>query len=397
MFSIVTPVLNGMPYLPHAVRSVAQASSQIEAQHIIMDGGSTDGTLEWLQDNQDYGYEIHSGRDKSQSEALIKGFERAHGKYLGWLNADDLLEPDALLKASEAFSTSEAWVAVSGAALVINGHDEIIGSPRHCPPANWVHSWATYKTSLSLRPFSTGCLPPCRRNQPSIKNFAMDVDLWLQLAKHGPIHVLKNEVLSRVRIHEGAKTVNNQDATAREDLLVRLRHGMPPLLRKMDCICRSELFLPLPSAFPKGRPQNRGFSKKKRLIAHHEPPYCTDTFDSKRPRRGPSFNGQHAQPRCARHPFVAVARKPSSPHLSGWAASRRPIGRAGPSFFKRPSDHRSLARAPGAVRTRMVVCLTPSPVRSLGGRAAPFLPSVTANVSPAKSSSCNVRKQRLRH
>ena len=54
----------------------------------------------------------------------------------------------------------------------------------------------------------------------------MDVDLWLQLAKHGPIRVLKNDILSRVRIHKFAKTVQNQDATAREDLKVRLSHGM---------------------------------------------------------------------------------------------------------------------------------------------------------------------------
>ena len=227
MFSIVTPVLNGMPYLPHAVRSVAQASSQIDVQHIIMDGGSTDGTLEWLQDNQDYGYEIHSGRDKSQSEALIKGFERAHGKYLGWLNADDLLEPDALLKASEAFSTSEAWVAVSGAALVINGHDEIIGSTKALPTGELGSLLGNLQNIPQPSTFFRRDVYHRVAGINPRLNFAMDVDLWLQLAKHGPIHVLKNEVLSRVRIHEGAKTVNNQDATAREDLLVRLRHGMP--------------------------------------------------------------------------------------------------------------------------------------------------------------------------
>ena len=54
----------------------------------------------------------------------------------------------------------------------------------------------------------------------------MDVDLWLQLSKQGPVHVMKNVVLSRVRIHAKAKTVKNQDATAREDLIVRLKHGL---------------------------------------------------------------------------------------------------------------------------------------------------------------------------
>ncbi|MBL92829.1 MAG: hypothetical protein CMH56_13575 [Myxococcales bacterium] len=226
MFSIITPVLNGMPYLPQAVRSVAEASEGVVVQHIIMDGGSTDGTLRWLEDNQDYGYEIVSGKDSSQSEALIKGFERAHGRYLAWLNADDLLEPDALAKVHRAFSTSDAWVAVSGAALVINGENEIIGSTKALPNGELSsllgHLQNIPQPSTFFRRDIYNLVAGINLNL----NYAMDVDLWLQLAKHGPIHVMKNEILSRVRIHDGAKTVNNQDATAREDLMVRLKHGM---------------------------------------------------------------------------------------------------------------------------------------------------------------------------
>ena len=63
-----------------------------------MDAGSTDGTQEWLRENQDLGYELIIGPDQGQSDALQKGFSKAHGAYLGWLNADDLLEFGALKK-----------------------------------------------------------------------------------------------------------------------------------------------------------------------------------------------------------------------------------------------------------------------------------------------------------
>ena len=226
MFTIITPVLNGMPFLPEAVHSIATESENLPIQHIVIDGGSTDGTLQWLKDNQDLGYEICTEPDHGQSDALRKGFDKAHGEYIGWLNADDILESGALKKVLKAFEENRDCVAVSGAALVINEKNEIIGSTKALPDGD-LHSLLTqlqnipqpstfFRRDIYLR--TTGI---------NLKlDYAMDVDLWIQLAKHGPIHVLKNDVLSRVRIHQLAKTVQNKDATAREDLKVRLRHGM---------------------------------------------------------------------------------------------------------------------------------------------------------------------------
>ena len=226
MFTIITPVLNGMPYLPDAVHSLAKESETTPIQHIIMDGGSTDGTIEWLKDNQDLGFEICLDSDNSQSEALRNGFTKAHGQFMGWLNADDILEPGAIIKVKTAFLEQRDCVAVSGAALVINEHNHIIGSTRELPDGD-LNSLLTRLQNIPQP--STFFRRDIYERTPGIDlslHYAMDVDLWLKLAKHGPVHVLKNDILSRVRIHSDAKTVKNQDATAREDLKVRLRHGM---------------------------------------------------------------------------------------------------------------------------------------------------------------------------
>src|SRR5438445_6583150 len=87
--SVVTPVLNGAAYIGACLDSVAV---QGDVEHIVMDGGSTDGTLEVLEQR---GVAFRSEPDNGQPDALRKGFEVATGDVLCWLNADDRLMPGA--------------------------------------------------------------------------------------------------------------------------------------------------------------------------------------------------------------------------------------------------------------------------------------------------------------
>jgi glycosyltransferase involved in cell wall biosynthesis len=105
LVSIVTPSLNQARYLREAIDSVrAQTHSPIE--HIVVDGGSTDGTPDILSEFQDLRWT--SEPDRGQSHALNKGFALANGEILGWLNADDAYEPDAVAQAVAAIHDLEA-------------------------------------------------------------------------------------------------------------------------------------------------------------------------------------------------------------------------------------------------------------------------------------------------
>jgi glycosyltransferase involved in cell wall biosynthesis len=107
-FSIVTPSYNQGQYLEKAILSVIEQDYP-NLEYIIIDGGSTDNSLEIIKK-----YEKHlaywvSEKDRGQSHAINKGFERASGDLFGWLNSDDYFAPDALKTVAEVYHTSQKW------------------------------------------------------------------------------------------------------------------------------------------------------------------------------------------------------------------------------------------------------------------------------------------------
>ncbi len=91
--SVVTPSYNAAEFIEDAILSVARQQG-IAAEHIVVDGASTDSTLEILQRYP--GLQWISERDHGQSDAINKGFLRATGDLVGWLNADDYYLPGGL-------------------------------------------------------------------------------------------------------------------------------------------------------------------------------------------------------------------------------------------------------------------------------------------------------------
>lgn len=103
--SVITPSLNQAEYIEDTIRSVkCQDYNHIE--HIIMDGGSTDGTVEILENySNKYNMKWVSRPDNGQADAINQGFERASGDVLGWLNSDDVyLTKSAISKSVNALA-----------------------------------------------------------------------------------------------------------------------------------------------------------------------------------------------------------------------------------------------------------------------------------------------------
>ncbi len=124
--SVVTPSLNQGRFLREALLSV-WGQDYPNLEHIVIDGGSSDGTLDLLREFESlYPLRWRSETDRGQSHALNKGFGSARGHILGWLNADDTYLPGAIASAVEAFTADPRIEWVHGLGYAIDEHGWVI-------------------------------------------------------------------------------------------------------------------------------------------------------------------------------------------------------------------------------------------------------------------------------
>lgn len=228
LVSIVTPSLNQAHYLRQAIESV-QTQTYPRIEHIIVDGGSTDGTLEVLAEYE--GVRWVSEPDRGQSHALNKGVSLGSGEILGWLNADDTYEPAAIAEAVTALEDTGAALVYADVTRV---NDNGV-NPRRIRSRAEFDLW----TELNL---GCGIYSPAvfftREAFDGVGgldeqlHLTMDYDLWLRIGKRFPArHV--DAVWAVQRIHDDAKSVRYYDAFWPERLAVSRRHGgrlISPLL-----------------------------------------------------------------------------------------------------------------------------------------------------------------------
>jgi hypothetical protein len=221
--AIVTPSLNQGRFIAAAIDSVL-SQSHPHLDYIVMDGGSTDETLDVL---RSYRGRIRweSGPDAGQAAAINRGFRLVEGEVLGWLNADDLLLPDAVAQAVARLETEPSTALVYGDAEFMDAGGAVIGPCTHVEPfdAGRLSSHGDFIVQPAAF-FRRAAFDGVGGLDPSLR-FCMDYDLWLKLsaARHSIVNV--REKWARVRLHGDTKTERGGLERLEEIEAVVVRNG----------------------------------------------------------------------------------------------------------------------------------------------------------------------------
>ena len=217
---MVTPCLDASAFLREAIESVlGQRYPQVE--YIVVDGGSRDETVGIAREYEPRLSVVeHPG--SSQARAINIGFARSRGEYFAFLNADDVLEPDALVRAVEALQHAEpAPYAYGDATFIDEGGAELGAYPTMafsraalaracfiCQPATLLRATAFQRAGGIDERYSS----------------SFDYDLWVRMAMSEPPPVRVLSRLARARMHPAAKTFRQRDEVFREAIAVVRSH-----------------------------------------------------------------------------------------------------------------------------------------------------------------------------
>jgi glycosyltransferase involved in cell wall biosynthesis len=148
-FSIITPSYNMLDHLKHCCASVADQDG-VSFEHIIIDGGSSDGTVEWLQQNQNVVFICE--KDEGMYDAINKGLGIAKGKYFAYLNCDEQYLPDTLSAVKDKFCKINDAEILYGDTLILNPHGKLIAYRKSHKP-RWFYIYSSYLYILSCSMF----------------------------------------------------------------------------------------------------------------------------------------------------------------------------------------------------------------------------------------------------
>lgn len=221
-FSVITPSFNQASFIGRTIDSVITQKGDFKVEYIIMDGGSTDGTVEIL---KKYDWKIKSGqynklnqgvmftweskKDNGQSDAINQGLKKATGDIIAYLNSDDYYQRDTFSKVAKVFFNNKLCEWLTGYCQIVDEEDRPIQSLITKYKIFWLNH-ADYKILLTLNFVSQPATFWRKSASDRVGQFSeklhltMDYDYWLRLGqKSNPI--IMKDYLASFRIHGSSK------------------------------------------------------------------------------------------------------------------------------------------------------------------------------------------------
>jgi glycosyltransferase involved in cell wall biosynthesis len=225
--TVVTPSFDQGRFIERTIESVLSQRGDFDLEYLVVDGGSTDGTLSILRAHQDR-LRFVSEPDRGQSDAINKGFRMASGEILAWLNSDDTYEPGAFdVVVRTMRETGARWCF--GECRIVDADDREIRQPIRAYK-RWVSRRYSFRRLLA-RNFIAQPAVFFRRDLLAEAGpldesyaYAMDYDLWLRFGRLAPPAFIPHP-LAAFRWHGGSKTAGQYGTGAREAFRIATRHA----------------------------------------------------------------------------------------------------------------------------------------------------------------------------
>jgi len=247
--TVITPSYNQGRFLEETILSVLNQNYP-NLDYIIMDGGSTDNSLDLIRAYAKYLSHWEAQPDGGQAAGIAAGFGKAAGEILAYLNSDDLYMPDALKKVAKYFSLNSKVQWMYGDCLVIDSDNHIIR--RMYPPA-FDETIFLYENQIvpQQSAFWRRTLYERVGGITGGFQFCMDYDLLMKFVQAGEVPAHIKDVLAAYRIHQNAKSSRLQ--VVQQEEYSRIFEGITgrsftPIDRLTSAWCRLKRYFLSPQA-----------------------------------------------------------------------------------------------------------------------------------------------------
>jgi len=222
--SIVTPSYNQAQYLEETIRSVL-LQNYPNLEYIIIDGGSTDGSVEIIKKYEPWLTYWESKKDRGQPHAINKGFELSTGEIMAWINSDDFYFPGAFYDIVNLVreNPDSRWYAGTCYYLYQDGSKE----QQSLIPINHsnIELWLIHSRLMQPSVFWHRSLWEQAGPLDESLQFSFDYDLWLNFVEYQPFPTFTERALSYFRFHSASKTMLNQEKFTIENKKIWKRHS----------------------------------------------------------------------------------------------------------------------------------------------------------------------------
>ena len=239
--SIVTPSLNQAEFLERTMRSVLDQGYP-NLEYIVIDGGSSDGSVDIIRQFEDRLAFWVSEPDGGQAQAINKGLRRASGDFIGWQNSDDIYYPDAFARFAAAVARRPDVDLVIGDINLVDARDTVVREMRYVRP--------TYRSLLAEGMVLTNQAAFWRRSLHDAVgwldeslHYGFDYEWFLRLLRATDRAAHVSALMGALRYHEDTKTSRQQAKFDEEYAAIRSGRSVSTATRRYFQLRRLALTL----------------------------------------------------------------------------------------------------------------------------------------------------------